>query len=68
MNLSINSSSVKNELMHNSNKNIEAGLEHAKVSICIGVLYFFGNAEKLLAYVHENYEQTNKLIFSMRGV
>ncbi len=67
MNLSIDSSRVKNELMHNSNKNIEPGLENAKVIYVSGPI-FFGNAEKLLTYVHENYDQTNKLIFSMRGV
>lgn len=65
--LEVTSSKVKNELLHNCPHNVEP--EHAGTTVIYmtGPL-FFGNAEKLFDQVRSDIKNSERIIFSMRGV
>ncbi len=65
--LSVAASKVKNDLLHTFDQDVEKAHKGATVVYITGPV-FFGNAEKLLEPVRAAMAESDKLIFSMRGV
>ena len=65
--LCVTSSKVKNKLLHAFDDDVEKAHKGTTVLYITGPV-FFGNAEKLLESVRAAMTESDKLIFSMRGV
>ncbi|MEM5769362.1 MAG: sodium-independent anion transporter, partial [Bacillota bacterium] len=65
--LSVTTSKVKNELLHAHDHDVEKACKGATVVYVTGPL-FFANASKLPGPVYAALAESDKLIFSMRGV